>query len=150
MIAMWITEGQAHTLGQVVTWRRLLSGRPATSGEYPVLVFGRGRWGGVCGERVAVIYGPGKYFWLPPLLRPSLREPYDLRYESQRENKMHRALKRAQNVRERLGGSANMREQFPKWSKGMHHDTYMKLFWEHQEAEMEHLTRMWEWPDKKD
>jgi hypothetical protein len=29
----------------------------------------------------------------------------------------------------------------------MHHDTYMKLFWEHHEAEMEQLAGMREWLD---
>jgi hypothetical protein len=32
--------------------------------------------------------------------------------------------------------------------KGMHHDTYMRLFWDHYEAEMEQLIGMREWLDK--
>jgi hypothetical protein len=91
------------------------------------------------GRRVAKLYGPGKYFLC--------RHCYDLRYESQREEKGHRALRRAQKIRQQLGGSANMMEPFPKRPKGMHHDTYMKLLWEHHEAEMEHLAGMREWLD---
>ncbi len=93
-----------------------------------------------CGRRVAILYGPGKYFLC--------RHCYDLRYESQRENGTHRALRRAQKIRERLGGSANMTEPFPEKPKGMHHDTYMRLFWEHHEAETEQLAGMREWLDK--
>ena len=96
--------------------------------------------GVACGRRVAVLYGPGKYFLC--------RHCYDLRYESQREDKSHRALRRAQKIRHQLGGSANMMEPFPDKPKGMHHHTYMKLFWEHHEAEMEHLAGMREWLDK--
>ncbi len=93
-----------------------------------------------CGRRVALLYGPGKYFLC--------RHCYDLRYESQREDKGHRALRRAQKIRTRLGGSANMMEPFPDKPKGMHHDTYMRLCSEHHEAEMEHLTGAREWLDK--
>jgi hypothetical protein len=93
-----------------------------------------------CGRRVAVLYGPGRYFLC--------RHCYDLGYESQRDNKTYRALRRAQNIRERLGGSANMMEPFPEKPKGMHHDTYMKLFWEHHEAEMEQLAGTRAWLDK--
>ncbi len=35
---------------------------------------------------------------------------------------------RPQKIRKRLGGSANMMEPFPEKPKGMHHDTYMRLF----------------------
>jgi hypothetical protein len=61
---------------------------------------------------------------------------------------MHRALRRAQKIRDRLGGSANMMESFPEMPKGMHHGTYMRMFWEHHEAEMEQLSGMREWLDK--
>ena len=96
--------------------------------------------GVACGRRVAILYGPGKYFLC--------RHCYDLRYESQREDKNNRALRRAQKIRARLGGSANMMEPFPDKPRGMHHDTYMRLFWEHHEAEMEQLAGMREWLDK--
>jgi len=92
--------------------------------------------GVACGRRVAILYGQGKYFLC--------RHCYDLRYESQREDKNDRALRRAQKIRKRLGGSANTMEPFPERPKGMHHDTYMRLFWEHHEAEMEHLAGMQE------
>jgi hypothetical protein len=113
--------------------------------EWTSCNFGGGRpWfvcpGVACGRRVAILYGPGKYFLC--------RHCYDLRYESQREDKGHRALRRAQKIRQQLGGSANMMEPFPNRPKGMHHDTYMRLFWEHHEAEMEHLVGMREWLDK--
>jgi hypothetical protein len=92
--------------------------------------------GADCGRRVAVLYGPGRYFLC--------RQCYDLSYESQREGKANRALRRAQKIRERLGGSTNMTEPFPQKPKGMHHDTYMRMCWEHLEAEMEQLVGMGE------
>jgi hypothetical protein len=61
---------------------------------------------------------------------------------------MDRALHKAQAIRKRLGGSANMMEPFPEKPKGMHHDTYMRMFWEHHEAETDQLSRMREWLDK--
>ena len=93
-----------------------------------------------CGQRVAILYGPGKYFLC--------RHCYDLVYESQRENEMHRALRRAQTIRERLGGSANMTKPFPEKPKGMHHETYWRLREAHDEAEMAQLVGMREWLDK--
>jgi hypothetical protein len=96
--------------------------------------------GAGCGRRAAILYGPGRYFLC--------RRCYDLVYESQRDNKMYRALHRAQAIRERLGGSVNMMEPFPEKPKEMHHDTYMRLFWEHHEAEMEQLMGMRDWLDK--
>ena len=96
--------------------------------------------GARCGRRVAILYGPGRYFLC--------RRCYDLVYESQRENGMYRALHKAQAIRKRLGGSANMMKPFPERPKGMHHDTYMRLFWEHNEAEMAQLAGMREWIDR--
>ncbi len=107
--------------------------------------FGGGRpWficpGAGCGRRVAVLYGPGRYFLC--------RHCYDLTYESQRENGMTRALRRAQAIRGRLGGSANMMEPFPEKPKGMHWNTYERLWWEHDEADMEQLAGLREWLDR--
>jgi hypothetical protein len=96
--------------------------------------------GAGCNRRVAILYGPGRYFLC--------RHCYDLVYESQRENGMSRALRRAQAIRERLGGSANMTEPFPEKPKGMHSSTYEWLWWEHYEAEMEQLAGMSEWLDR--
>ena len=76
------------------------------------------------------------------------RHCYDLRFESQREDKMHWALRRAQKIREGLGGSTNMMEPFPEKPKGMHWKTYDQLWREHHEAEMERLAGMREWLDK--
>jgi len=96
--------------------------------------------GAGCGRRVAVLYGPGRYFLC--------RHCYDLVYQSQRDNEIYRALHRAQDIRQQLGGSANMTEPFPEKPKGMHWRTYERLFWEHHEAEMEQLIGMREWLDK--
>ena len=96
--------------------------------------------GAGCGRRVAVLYGSGRYFLC--------RHCYDLVYESQKENEMHCALRRAKAIRERLGGSANMTKPFPERPKGMHHETYWRPREEHDEADMEQLTGMREWLDK--
>jgi hypothetical protein len=96
--------------------------------------------GAGCGRRVAVLYGLGRNFLC--------RHCCDLSYESQRENSMYRALHKAQNIRERLGGSANMMEPFPEKLRGMHWSTYERLWWEHNEADMKQLLCMREWLDK--
>ena len=86
---------------------------------------------------MAILHGPGRYFLC--------RHCYDLVYESRRDNAMDCALHKAQSVRERLGGSANIMEPFPEKPKGMHWKTYERLWWEHHEAEMEQLIGMREW-----
>ena len=96
--------------------------------------------GAGCDRRVAVLYGPGKHFLC--------RHCYDLVYESQQDDAMYRALHKAQAIRERLGGSANMMEPFPEKPKGMHWKTYERLWWEHHEAEMAQLAAMREWIDR--
>jgi hypothetical protein len=92
-----------------------------------------------CGRRVAVLHAAGKYFLC--------RHCYDPTYQSRRDNKMIRALHRAQKIRKRLGGSANMMEPLPERPKGIHWQTYEQLWWEHHEAEMEQLVGMREWLD---
>ena len=57
-------------------------------------------------------------------------------------------MRRAQKIRTRFGGSANMLESFSERPKGMHHDRYMRLFREHHEAEWKYLTDMRVWLDE--
>jgi hypothetical protein len=96
--------------------------------------------GAGCGRRVAILYGPERYFLC--------RHCYDLVYQSQRDNGIYRALHRAQYIRRQLGGSANMTQPFPEKPKGMHWSTYEPLFWKHHEAEMEQLVGMREWLER--
>lgn len=131
-----------HRSGRSGEWEDVREPVPLT---WTACNFGRERpWfvcpGAGCGRRVAKLYGLGKYFLC--------RHCYDLVYESQREGGMYRALHKAQAIRERLGGTANMMEPFPERPKGMHHDTYMRLFLEHNEAEMAHLVGMKAWIDR--
>jgi len=72
-----------------------------------------------CGRRVAKLYSVGRYY--------VCRHCGNLAYSSQREDAGDRALSRAQAIRKRLGGSANMLELFPPKPKGMHWKTYIRL-----------------------
>jgi hypothetical protein len=72
-----------------------------------------------CRLRVAKIYGVGTYFLC--------RHCYRLAYASQREDRYDRALRRANNIRMRLGGEPGMASGFPARPKGMHHRTYERL-----------------------
>lgn len=83
--------------------------------------------GQVCGRRVAILYGAGRYFLC--------RHCYDLTYESQREDYATRLVSKAQKIRRRLGGSASLIEPFPPKPKGMHGRTYTRLRWQAQEAD---------------
>lgn len=72
-----------------------------------------------CGRRVAKLYCVGRYY--------VCRHCGNLAYSSQREDAGDRALSRAQAIRKRLGGSANMLMPFPAKPKGMHWETYTRL-----------------------
>lgn len=75
--------------------------------------------GEYCGRRVAVLYSAGELF--------ACRRCYGLAYASQKEALRHRGLMKAQKIRVRLGGSANMLDAFPDKPKGMHWRTYDRL-----------------------
>ena len=72
-----------------------------------------------CGRRVAVLYGGGVF---------ACRQCHQLAYQSQRDAKYERALTRAQAIRAKLGGSPDPSEPFPAKPKGMHWETYSRLF----------------------
>lgn len=72
-----------------------------------------------CLRRMAILYsGPSGFY---------CRKCLGLVYQSQRESGGDRALTRAQAIRRRLGGSANMLEPFPPKPRGMHWRTYLRL-----------------------
>jgi hypothetical protein len=85
---------------------------------------------GGCGRRVGVLYS-GSIF--------ACRHCHQLVYQSQREQSHDRALRRAQAIRMKLGGSANMLEPFPDIPKGMHWRTYERLRSEHDRADAVHI-----------
>jgi hypothetical protein len=72
-----------------------------------------------CGRRVVKLYGAGTYFLC--------RHCYRLAYASQREDRYDRALRRANNIRMRLGGEPGTASLFPKRPKGMHNANYKRL-----------------------
>ena len=69
-----------------------------------------------CGRRVTKLYGAGRLF--------ACRHCYRLAYASQQESAHRRGRGKSQKIRMRLGGSPNMREEFPDKPKGMHWRTY--------------------------
>ena len=79
-----------------------------------------------CGKRVAALYLRGRYFLC--------RHCHGLAYASQKVAVADRHLTRAQKIRMRLGGSANMLERFPMRPKGMHWKRYWKL-WDNERRE---------------
>lgn len=75
-----------------------------------------------CGQRTRALHG-GKYF--------RCRKCVAAVYPSQYETAAQRACTAAQNIRIKLGGSANLTEFFPPKPKGMHQKTYDRLFAKH-------------------
>ena len=81
-----------------------------------------------CGRRVAKLYGPGRYFLC--------RHCYRLVHASQGEGRLDRALRRANTIRQRLGGDPGMAAPFPARPKGMWRRTYERLHRRTFEIEM--------------
>jgi hypothetical protein len=82
----------------------------------------------LCGRRVAKLY-------LRDAPVFACRLCCGLAYRSQRDNPRHRAISRAQKLRLRMGGSANLCERLPEKPRGMHRRTFYKLFNKAAEAQ---------------
>ena len=72
-----------------------------------------------CNRRVAIIYGAGKLFLC--------RHCHNLTYGSQQEHCADRNLRKARDIRNRLGGGNNLTDPFPWKPKHMHWKTYWRL-----------------------
>jgi hypothetical protein len=79
-----------------------------------------------CGRQVTKLYHAGRLF--------ACRLCSQLAYASQQESAHERGLLKAQTIRMKLGGSANMLDDFPKKPKGMHRRTYERLRHVHDAA----------------
>jgi hypothetical protein len=82
--------------------------------ECPGVVNGR-----ACGRRVTKLYGHGRYFLC--------RHCYRLVYASQSEGELDRALRRANTIKQRLGGEPGLAHSFPRRPRGMWRRTYERL-----------------------
>lgn len=104
--------------------------------------------GAACGRRVTNLYGAGLYF--------SCRHCYRLAHTSQSEGASDRALRRANKIRERLGGDPGMEAEFPPRPKGMWGRTYKRLRDRTDDAEtradealLAHTERVLSWIDRR-
>jgi hypothetical protein len=82
--------------------------------------------GTYCGRQIAKLYQADRLF--------ACRHCSRLAYASQQESTHERGLLKAQRIRMRLGGTANMLDDFPEKPKGMHWRTYERLCRVHDAA----------------
>lgn len=86
-----------------------------------------------CGKRAARLYGADRLF--------TCRRCQNLAYPSQKMSADDRALRRAQAVRTRIGGTANIFNRFPEKPRWMRWRTYWRLRIKAHEAEAQSLCR---------
>jgi hypothetical protein len=95
-------------------------------GERPWFICSVYANGTFCRRQVTKLYDASRLF--------ACRHCYRLAYKTQQESAHERGLWKAQKIRMRLGGSANMLDHFPEKPKGMHWRTYERLRHTHDPA----------------
>jgi hypothetical protein len=111
-------------------------------GRTPCRFGGRRLWFRcVCGRHVSALYSPNGRPW-------ACRHCYRLTYATRQSIPRDRRLLRAQRIRKRLGGSANMLEDFPRKPKGMHSRTYDRLRRAHALAERKAMMGLSQFVDR--
>ena len=80
-----------------------------------------------CGKRVRKLFSPSGQQW-------RCRICYDLTYATRQASHRDRLLSQAQKIREQLGGSPSMLDDFPPKPKGMHWKRYERLRRTHDQA----------------
>ena len=142
MFHLLYTAGREHDRQDIDEPIPLLATRPH---------FGGVRWwficplvvaGNPCQRRVGKLYLPpgARYF--------GCRHCHGLSYGCRGEEAPSRALRRAQKIRRRLGGSESMVSPFPSKPKRMHWRTYERLRWAHNEADRACWVGVKEWLER--
>lgn len=93
-----------------------------------------------CHKRVTCVYGANTYFLC--------RHCYGLNYRSQHENYFDRQLTKSHHIRMKLGGEPGALNPFPPKPKGMHWNTYSRLYLQTMAGERCHLQKMEQYLDK--
>ena len=117
--------GESEKIEEAVNLLRVIC---RFGGERPYFVCPGIRNGVACRRRVAKLYGAGRYFLC--------RHCYRITHASQSEGPWDRSLRRANKIKQRLGGDPGMAAPFPQKPKGMWRRTYERLSEEALDAEM--------------
>jgi hypothetical protein len=146
-IEVLVPAGPAPPARLVLAYRQRTQGGPWQDVTEPVTLLwtpchygGRRPWflcpGPGCGRRVALLYLGGAYW--------ACRQCLGLAYQSQREDWGSRQMDKAQRIRRRLGGMADLTAPFPAKPPRMHRRTYERLQAEAEAAEFGALTGLLE------
>ena len=142
----WIWRRESEITAEArIDWggnRLTISGQPIDIGRTPCRFGGYRLWFRCfCGRYVSAIYSPNGGRW-------ACRHCYRLTYATRQAIPRDRQLLRAQRIRRRLGGSANMLEPFPPKPKGMHRRTYDRLRRAHDLADQKAMMGLTQWLDR--
>lgn len=140
----WSLNGELTGITSIA-WdgKRLTIDGQAIDVDKAPCAFGGHRWWFRCrcGRAVMKLYSPSGCPW-------ACRHCQDLTYASRQAIPRHRHILRAQRIRQRLGGSANMFEEFPPRPKGMHRTRYRHMQAEHDRASRKGLGMSLAWANK--